>query len=120
MKAGPPNDFTGDARLDENDPVWRLLAHAPVSEPDAWFTARTLARCRHEGQGMLSFLRLIRRGRWAFGGGLGVCLALVLLVAQVQSAKVDKQKNVQEAFEIVASIDTDSDFSSSSWQDSSL
>ena len=121
MRAGPPNDLPGDARLDDNDPVWRLLECAPVPEPDAWFTARTLARCRHEGRGVLSFFRFVRMGRWAFGGGLGLCLALVLLVAQVHSEKVDKQKNVQEAFEIMASIDTDSDSpSSSSWQDSSL
>ena len=125
MKAGPPNDPPQDTPLDENhprhDPVWRLLARAPLPEPDAWFTVRTLARCRHEGQGAVSFTGFARMWRWAFGGGLGLCLALVLLVAQTQSEKADKQKNVQEAFEIMASIDTDSDSSSSpSWQDSSL
>ncbi len=64
--------------------------------------------------------------RWALGGGLGICLAVSLLVAQiaqVHTEKVDEQKNVQEAFEIMASIDngsSDSDASSSPWQDSSL
>jgi len=123
MKAGPPNDLPQDARLDENDPVWRLLAHAPRPEPDAWFTARTLARCRNEGKGvdLISLTRFTGMWRWALGSGLGLGLALVLMVAQIHSEKVDKQKNVQEAFEIMASIDTDSDSSSSpSWQDSSL
>jgi len=127
MKAGPPNDPPQDMRGDENDPVWRLLARVPRPEPDAWFTARTLARCRHEGlrteSGVIS---LAWMWRWAVGGGLALSMAVALVVTQIHSAKVDradKQKNVQEAFEIMASIDTDSDSSpptSSSWQDSSL
>jgi hypothetical protein len=124
MKAGPPNDPPQDARLDENDPVWRLLARAPRPEPDGWFAARTLARCRHEGSGMESGVILfVRMWRWALGGGLALSMALALVVTQIHSEKADKQKNVQEAFEIMASIDTDSDSSpssSSSWQDSSL
>ena len=130
MKAGPPNDPPRDARLDENDPVWRLLGRAPRPEPDGWFTVRTLARCRHEGPGVESgvisfarFARLVRMWRWALGGGLALSLAVGLVVKQIHSEGADKQKNVQEAFEIMASIDTDSDSSppsSSSWQDSSL
>ena len=71
--------------------------------------------------------------RLALGGGLGICLAVSLLVVQVaQVAPVaptqnaDQQKSVQEAFEIMASSDnSDADSSSSSapstsWQDSSL
>ncbi len=119
---GPFNDPRQDAQLDENDPVWRLLGRASLPEPDAWFAARTLARCRHEGQNggatVVSLPRLTRMWRWALGGGLGLSLALVLMVAQIHSEKVDNQKNVQEAFEIMASIDPDSD--SSSWQDTSL
>jgi len=41
----------------------------------------------------------------------------------VQTQDADQQKNVQEAFEIMASSDnsdTDSSASSASWQDSSL
>jgi hypothetical protein len=125
MKAGPPNDSPQDVRLDENDPVWRLLARAPRAEPDGWFAARTLARCRHEGlgveSGVGSLVRFARMWRWALGGGLALSMALVLVVAQINSEKVENQKNVQDAFEIMASIDTDSDSSSSSsWQDSSL
>jgi hypothetical protein len=126
MKAGPPNNSPQDVRLDENDPVWRLLARAPRPEPDAWFAARTLARCRHEGLGTESgvgaFIGLARMWRWALGGGLALSMALVLVVTQINSEKAENQKNVQEAFEIMASIDTDSDSSSSSssWQDSSL
>ena len=127
MKAGPPNNNPQNMRGDENDlandPVWRLLAQAPRPEPDAWFAARTMARCRHEGaSGMISLSRLARMWRWAIGGGLALSMALVLVMTQVQTVKVDNQKNVQEAFEIMASIDSDSDSSSSSssWQDSSL
>jgi hypothetical protein len=129
MKASPSNPDPHDSQGDANDPIWRLLARAPRPEPDAWFAARTLARCRHEGLGMESgvgaFVRFGRMWRWALGGGLAFSMALVLVVMQINSAKVDgadNQKNVQEAFEIMASIDTDSDSSSSSssWQDSSL
>jgi hypothetical protein len=129
MKAGPPNDSPQNKRLDENDPmndlVWRLLARAPRPEPDAWFAVRTLARCRHEGSrvesGVGSLVRFARMWRWALGGGLALSMAVALVVTQINSEKADKQKNVQEAFEIMASIDTDSDSSSSSsWQDSSL
>jgi hypothetical protein len=121
MKAGPPHDSPQNMRLDESDPVWQLLGRAPRPQPDAWFTVRTLARCRHEGLGReLGGLSLVRIWRWALGGGLALSMAAALVVTQFQSEKVDKQKNVQEAFEIMASIDTDSDSSSSSWQDSSL
>jgi hypothetical protein len=129
MRASPPSDFEPDPLRDENDPVWNLLARAPLAEPDAWFAARTLARCRNEKLGMEPsaqnagwFIRWTRMGRWAFGGGLGVCLAAGLLVAQMSSEKADDQKKVQEAFEIMATMDSDTDSSSSnsSWQDSSL
>jgi len=129
MKASQSNLDPHDSQGDANDPVWRLLARAPRPEPDAWFAARTLARCRHEGLGAESgvgaLVRLGRVWRWALGGGLALSMALVLVVTQINSAKVDgadNQKNVQDAFEIMASIDTDSDSSSSSssWQDSSL
>jgi hypothetical protein len=124
MKAGPPEDSS----LEANDPVWRLLAQAPRPEPDAWFAARTMARCRHEGLGQVEpmisanwFSSIGGMWRWAVGGGLALCLATAVVVNQIQTEKADKQKNVQEAFEIVASVDSDSDSSSStSWQDSSL
>ncbi len=125
MKAGPPNDPSRDMQLDENDPVWRLLARAPRPEPDGWFAARTLARCRYEGSRMESGVgSFARMWRWALGGGLALSMALALVATQVHSEKTEKQKNVQEAFEIMASIDTDSESSSSSssssWQDSTL
>jgi hypothetical protein len=121
-------------RWDDKDPVWRLLDHAPLPEPDAWFAARTLARCRNEALAAESggMVSLARVWRWALGGGVAICLALTLAVTQqvqhTHTEKVDNQKNVQEAFEIIASIDnssSDSDSSSSSaspstWQDSSL
>jgi len=99
-----------------------------MPEPDAWFAARTLARCRSEKQETVSLTRV---WRWALGSGLGLCLAVSLLVVQVkqvapvQAPNADQQKSVQEAFEIMASSDnSDNDTTSSSpttsWQDSSL
>jgi hypothetical protein len=127
MKAGNSSDLPQGSDLDpRHEAVWRLLGRAPMAEPDAWFAARTLARCRSEKKAEISLGRI---WRWALGGGLGVCLAVSLLVTQVthvapvQSQNVDQQKNVQEAFEIMASIDnsdTDSAATSTSWQDSSL
>jgi len=125
MKDRNVNNTPGELRLDENDPVWQLLAKSPRQEPDAWFAVRTVARCRNAGLGTEWFAF---RGvlRWALGGGLGVCLAVFLLVPHKHpaAATVEQNKNVQEAFEIMASMDTSSDSSSSptpsTWQDSSL
>ncbi len=130
MNAGPSSDRPQRDDLDpRHEAVERLLARAPMPEPDAWFAARTLARCRSEKQEAVSLTRI---WRWALGSGLGVCLAVSLLVVQVkqvapvQAQNADQQKNVQEAFEIMASNDnSDNDTaspsaSSTSWQDSSL
>jgi len=121
------DDPSQDVLFDEHDPVWRLLGRAPLPEPDGWFAARTLARCRSEGRAAISSFRFSPMWRWALGGGMGLCMAMAFLVAQMHAEQMNKQKNVQEAFEIMASIDTDSDSSvtaspssSSSWQDSSL
>jgi hypothetical protein len=127
MKAGPSHQ-TGPGG-DESDPLWRLLGTAPLPEPDGWFAARTLARCRHEEieqdvcpTARKSWVTFAGMWRWALGGGLALSMAVAFMVSQIQAEKATtKQKSVQEAFEIVASMDTDSDSSSSSsWQDSSL
>ena len=126
MNAGPSSDLPQGSDLDpRHEAVWRLLDRAPLPEPDAWFAARTLARCRTEKRAAMSLARV---WRWALGGGLGICLAVSLMVAQVtqvapvQAEKVDQQKNVQEAFEIMASVDnSDTDSAApTSWQDTSL
>jgi hypothetical protein len=109
----------------ENDPLFRLLAQSPRPEPDAWFAARTMARCRNEGLGgddRVNARTFVRIWRWALGGGLAVAMAFALMVnTQPRPAVTETQSNVQDAFEIVASVDSDSDSSSSSsWQDSSL
>jgi hypothetical protein len=135
MNAGPSSDrqdgeFHPGSDLDpRHEAVERLLGRAPMPEPDAWFAARTLARCRSEKQ--QEAVSLTRIWRWALGGGLGICLAVSLLVVQVtqiapvQSQSADQQKSVQEAFEIMASSDnSDNDAASASasttsWQDSS-
>ena len=126
MKTGTPHDPSPEDRLEENDALWHLLAQAQRPEPDAWFTARTMARCRHEGLSTdgATTSAMVRVWRWVLGGGLAATMAVALMVNQVYTQKADPvtdQKSVQEAFEIMASIDTDSDSSStSSWQDSSL
>jgi len=131
MKPGPHEDSPEDTGWDEKDPLWRALGRAPLPEPDGWFAARTLARCRNEALAADSggTVSLARVWRWALGGGVAICMALTLAVTQqvgqVHTATVDNQKNVHEAFEIIASIDnnssSDSDSSSSStWQDSKL
>ena len=127
MNASPNNDDLRDAQLDENDPVWRLLAESPRPEPDGWFTARTLARCRNERLESTQGISMFHVWRWVLGGGLSVCLAMVFVVGQIQpgASQPEKQKNLQEAFEIGASFNSDSDSSSSptssnSWTDSSL
>src|ERR1700677_1376546 len=119
MKVFPDNEDPSNrpgCREEENDPVWRLLGESPRPEPDAWMAARTLARCRAAGGTASSWLGV---WRWALGGGMGLCLAMVLLMTQVQHPvavrTTDNQQEVQKAFEIVASLDApDSDFSSTS------
>jgi hypothetical protein len=129
MKDRNPQDKLQEPLLDDNDPLWQLLGKSPRPEPDDWFVVRTLARCRNTGLGMEGIdFRTI--WRWALGGGLSVCLAIVLLVPHNRSEAVvpEQQKNVQEAFEIMASMDNSASDSASSsstsptstWQDSSL
>src|SRR5271155_3904192 len=110
MNAGSFRDTPPGDDLDpRHEAVWAVLNRAPMPQPDPWFAASTLALCRREKRAVMSPARM---WRWALGGGLGLCLAVSLLAAQVHSEQVDKQKNVQEAFEIMASIDsTDSDSS---------
>jgi hypothetical protein len=120
-----PDPDGHNSHLDEQDPVWDLLARARQPEPDVWFTAKTLARCRRMERPAKSSWSLFGHvWRWAIGGGLGVCLAAVLAVPQMQPSRpvTTDQKGVQEAFEVVATLKSDSDSSSTSstWQDSSL
>jgi hypothetical protein len=123
MKPGPLPD---SAHNEEKDPLWNLLASSPLSQPDPWFAVRTVARCRREGlkaEKSVNFLSFARVWRWTLGSGVfAVCLTMGLMFSQVQTEKTDKQKNVQEAFEIMASIDNDSDSPAAapSWQDNSL
>jgi hypothetical protein len=130
MKESQPNFDPHDLQGDRNDPLWQLLGESPRPEPDAWFTVRTLARCREVKRAAeaRAFYSLSGMWRWALGGGLSVCLALFLMVPRApfsHSEPVGNQQSVQEAFTIMASIqtsDSDSDSStstSSSWQDSS-
>jgi hypothetical protein len=122
MNAGPDRTTPQGDDLDpRHDAVWRLLERAPLPEPDVWFAARTLARCRSERPVRVGVWRSLLR--WSLGCGIAVCGAVALVTTQIQSDKVETQKHVQEAFEVVASVDyadTDSSASSTSWSDSSL
>jgi hypothetical protein len=126
MKRSQPDH---DPLLEDNDPLWRLLGESPRPQPDVWFAVRTLALCREAAQAAEARALSSFNGvwRWVLGGGLSVCLAVFLLVPQNQRphpAPTTEQKNVQDAFQILATIDaSDSDSSpppSSTWQDSSL
>lgn len=99
----------------------RVLGYAPLPTPDAWFTARTLARCRSAAsvdQPVLSWSRVWRR--WAVAGVFTLCVVGfgAQQVNRNLTLKRHHRHRVQEAFEVMAKVDsTDSD---SSWQDSSL
>ena len=98
----------------------RVLGAAPLPEPDAWFTARTLARCRSSQPSAPatiscgSFWR-----RWAVLGTLALCLTGFGLqqLHRNMTLRRHHQHSAQEAFEVISKMDNDSD---SSWQDSSL
>jgi hypothetical protein len=130
MNAGPDkSNSPQNEKWDENDPLWRLLESAPRQEPSAWFTTSTMARCRHEvraeKEGWLSHGVTVQIWRWAFGGAVALSgiLALVthVIVLNNENAQAaSNQQNVQDAFQVMASMNTDPDSSSStSWQDSS-
>jgi hypothetical protein len=102
------------------DPLDRLLGVAPLPAADAWFTARTLARCRAsrpDGRVVLSWSHFWRR--WAIAGVFSLCLAGFGLqqLHRNQTLRRHHQHSAQEAFEVISRVDNDSD---SSWQDSSL
>jgi hypothetical protein len=126
MKAGPPHNFPQDKRWDEKDPLWRLLGEARRPEPSAWFTTTTLARCHHEAhvekEGWLPHGVTVQIWRWAFAGALATCgiVAFMTHLITLNAETATSQKNVQDAFEVMAAMNTDPDSSpSSSWQDSS-
>jgi hypothetical protein len=115
MKFGLPPD---EAPLDERDPLWRVLGGSPLPEPDAWFTVRTLSRIQREAapKAKWSFRHVMR---WSLGG-ISLCAVLAFSAVQVHTEKT-KQKNVQEAFEIMASFDSDSDSNATpSWEETAL
>jgi hypothetical protein len=117
-----PDDDLRDSAAEANDPLWRLLGQAPLPRPDGWFATRTLARCRLDTPVTDWSWRGVRR--WMLGTGLGVSLAVFALVhLHRETVVADHQKNVQEAFAIVASLGDDSDSTASStpssWPDSS-
>jgi hypothetical protein len=92
------------------DPLDRLLLRVPRAEPDAWFTARTLARCRNSSRtGAFSFWKSFRP-RWALGGALALFAGGLALQGLHQSVRTpsSQQIHAQEAFEVLASFD-DSD-----------
>jgi hypothetical protein len=98
----------------------RVLGAAPLPEPDAWFTARTLARCRSSQPSpkvIISWRQLWHRR--VVLGTLALCLAGFGLqqLHRNMTLRRHHQHSAQEAFEVISKMDNDSD---SSWQDSSL
>lgn len=94
-----------------------------MAQPDPWFTARTMARCRMSDPTpeRVSFFGTMRFwSRFAlpclflmFAGGLSLQQAHRHHTLKVHH----RQDRVREAFEVMATMDKDSD---TSWQDSSL
>ena len=77
--------------------------------------------CR-EGRAGFPTLPWCRSGVGFFAGALTVSAALALMthIIYLNNETAANQKNVQDAFEVMASVGTDPDSSSSSsWQDSS-
>jgi hypothetical protein len=104
----------------ENDLLDRVLGAAPLPEPDAWFTARTLARCRSSqptARPAVSWGYLWRR--WAVAGVFALSLAGFGLqqLHRNMTLRRHHQHSAQDAFEVISRIDNNSD---SSWQESSL
>jgi hypothetical protein len=93
------------------DPLDRLLLRAPLLEPDTWFAARTVARCRNSERARSIFAWNRFWPRWAVGGVLGLFLGALTLQKIHHSEKVsfNKQRHVQEAFEVLATLDNDPD-----------
>jgi hypothetical protein len=100
--------------LKNSDPLDRLLLRAPLIKPDAWFAARTLARCRNSQRSHSIFSFFAWNRRWAVGGVFGLFLAVFTLQQVHHSEKLisHKQRNVEEAFEVVASLGSQVDTSS--------
>jgi hypothetical protein len=115
---GPLDHDTGSDLLD------RLLGVSPLPEPDAWFTARTLARVRmSQPEGRVSSFALGRFwARWAVLGVVVLAAGGLTLqqTHRIHSLHVHHQHRVQEAFEVMATMGKDKDSTDSSWQDSSL
>ena len=109
--------------LESSDPLDRLLLRAPLASPDPWFTARTVARCRYSQAPAKSSLGWLRFGpRWAIGGVFALFLFGFTVQQLHHSHKIHshKQRSVQEAFEIMASLGSDADATTSAGQDSSF
>lgn len=106
-----------DDLLTEQDPLGNLLGHSPLPAPDAWFTARTVVRCRHEMAATRfrtpSYRMLIQ---WAVAGALA-CSLMVLVGIHQHRAEKHHQKAVQEAFDVIATWQNNSD---PTWQDTTL
>ena len=114
-----PIDHAEDADL-----LDQVLGASPLPEPDAWFTARTLARCRtSRTESRVSSFALARFWpRWAVLG-LFVLVSGGLALQQshrIHTLHVHHQHRVQEAFEVMATMGKDKDSSDTSWPDSSL
>jgi hypothetical protein len=109
---------------EEPDLLDQVLGASPLQEPDAWFTARTLARCRTsrpESRGA-SFTLGRFWARWAVAGLFVLCAGGLGFqqAHRIHTLHVHHQHRVQEAFEVMATMGKDKDSTDTSWPDSSL
>ncbi len=131
MNAGPSSDLPqsnnpGNDLDPRHEAVDRLLGRAPMPQPDAWFAARNDGALPDEKAATVSpGACMALGGRQRLGsvprGGVACRSGTARHAHAVGSGQ--SAENVQEAFEIMASIDnsdTDSAAPSTSWQDSSL
>ncbi len=80
----------------EEDPVWKLLGSAPIQEPEGWFTARTLARLRHQPQSSWWALP-----RWVWSGSLACLLVICAGVYGYQQHRATEVAKTQAALEFL-------------------
>jgi hypothetical protein len=94
--------------MDTNDPLWKLLGESPRLETDAWFGARTWARCRREAMAPSRWSAAWPGWGWLTASVLAV--ALVLNIVTTRPVTLAKNSTrIQDALNFVADRGGDMD-----------